>query len=135
MSLGEPKLRFRNAILAVANCPANATDAEIEVSGRLLRESFLYFGSQTPDNTGCMEEIEVGLIDDGTSARRRAVGLRIANDNWPLSSVLNSAEGCPIPRQLSTDFPGLTQAQWDAALRMATMLTLAFEGDPKVGNE
>ena len=37
-----------------------------------------------------------------------------------------------MPAQLLADCPDMTQAQWDAVLRMATMIFLASEGGPTV---
>lgn len=95
-----------------------------------FRDAFLLFGSQTEDNLSCAENVQVGIVNDGTSLRRPIVGLRLASSGPSLSTVLNSAEGCPVPAQLVADSPEMTQAQWDAVLRMATMLLLALEGEP-----
>jgi hypothetical protein len=124
------KRAFRDAILAVTNCPGNASDAEIDTLDKQFRDAFLLFGSQTDDNVSCTENVQVGFVDDGTSKRRPVVGLRLAKNHRSLSTVLNSAEGCPVPAQLLADCPDMTQAQWDAVLRMATMLILALEGEP-----
>ena len=129
------KRAFRDAILAVASCPGNASDVEIDSLDTRFRDAFLLFGSQTDDNVSCTEKVQLGFIDDGTSMGRPIVGLRLAKNHRSLSTVLNSAEGCPIPAQLLADCPEMTQAQWDAVLRMATMLFLALEGEPTVEAE
>lgn len=129
------RLEFRNALLAVANCRADATEIELAALNRRFREAFLNFGSETPDNKSCIKSLKVGLIDDGTSAHRPTVGLRVTGRNWALSTVLNAAEGCPIPAQLSADFPALTQDQWDAVMRMATMMALTLQGAPLPDDE
>lgn len=129
------KRAFRDAILAMANCPGDASDLEIAALAAHFRDAFLLFGSETEDNVSGVENVEVGRIDDGTSLRRPIVGLRLAGSHRALSTVLNSAEGCPIPAQLLADFPELTQEQWDAVLRMATMLCIALQGEPTVGDD
>lgn len=130
MASTNTKRALRNAILAVANCPGNASDEETASLDTQFRDAFLLFGSQTEDNLSCAENVQVGMVNDGTSLRRPIVGLRLANSGPSLSTVLNSAEGCPVPAQLLADFPDMTQAQWDAVLRIATMLFVALEGEP-----
>lgn len=47
-----------------------------------------------------------------------------------LSGVLWRAEGCPIPAELQESFPEFRQDQWNAVLRLATLIFTALESEP-----
>ena len=84
---------------------------------------FLQYGSETPDNRECI--IELCIVD------KDSFGLGLKNGVL-VSDIMNSAEGCAISGQVKQDYPDLTQKQWDAVLRLTTMLLLLFEHENKV---
>ena len=77
-----------------------------------------------------MQEIRVGRTNDGTSAKRPTIGYVFPALDADVTDILNSAEGCEIPSQLLANYPDISQKQWDATLRMATMLFIALQGKP-----
>ena len=81
MSLIDTKRAFRDAILAISNCPGNASDVEIDALNMQLQDPFLLFGSQTDDNVSCAENVQVGIVNDGTSTGCSTVGLRMTSDH------------------------------------------------------
>jgi len=79
---------------------------------------FLDYASATPDNLDCIENL---TISDGD-----VTGLGL-NSGELISEIMNSAEGCEIPEQVKSAYPNLNQAQWDAILRLSTIILMLFE--------
>ena len=80
---------------------------------------FLDYASETPDNLACIEQLK---IIEGDAAS----GLGLKNGEL-ISDIIHSAEGCEIPEQVKMAYPKLSQDQWDAALRVMTILITLFE--------
>ena len=120
---------LRQVITAIADSPSDLSDSKLASLGATFRQAFLS-GYETEDNIGCMDEIQVGRTFDGTSARRPIIGYVIPALGVDIADVLNSAEGCDVPQQLRAAYPKITQEQWDATLRLATMIIIALQGDP-----
>ena len=104
--------------------------ASQDLTGR-FRQALLIFSSHSDENAACADELDVGPFSqmDGTveaGVRVRALGRMVSNVLW-------NAEGCPIPIQLKEAIPEITQQQWDASLRFATLLLTAFES--RVGDQ
>ena len=57
------------------------------------------------------------------------MGLAVRRRHWLVTEILNSAEGSPVPAQVRRDFPRITQREWDAVLRLATMVLFFWERD------
>ena len=98
--------------------------ASQDLTGR-FRQALLIFSSHSDDNVACAEELDIGTFSqmEGTveaGVRIRALGRLVSNVLW-------NAEGCPVPTQLREAIPEITQQQWDASLRFATLLMTAFE--------
>ncbi|HBE67364.1 MAG TPA: hypothetical protein DDW52_04370 [Planctomycetaceae bacterium] len=128
-----PNDYFRRMILAVAQANPTILDGELKTLAEQFRAAFLRYGSQTDDNTSCMDAISVGRTNDGTSAKRRKIGYTFENLDANVADILHSAEGCQIPEQVERDYPDITQHQWDAALRLATVFFVALEGVAPLG--
>jgi hypothetical protein len=92
-----------------------------------FREGFLTFGSETPDNSACVDEIGFGSLPPNPTGYASLLGFVLRRSGLVVSDILNEAEGCPIPEQVGREFPTLSQGEWDAILRLATMLVLAYE--------
>lgn len=121
------KRAFQQALLAVSQLAPNADSSDLARIAVRFHEAFLQFGSAGEDNINCLNQIEVGSLANGGGAK---AGLRLAGrDDVSLTDLLWTAEGCAIPAEVRHAYPDLSQAQWDAALRMATVLCLAFEGE------
>lgn len=116
---------FRECLMTLA-APTQPLDttAISELTSR-FRSALLLFGSESDDNRDCAAKIEVGMILNKFSPPR--IGVRLRGSTKSVTNVLWHAEGCPIPLQLVESFPELSQQQWDACLRLATLVFSAFE--------
>ena len=115
------KAKLRDALLAIA---ASAGDDESVLTVR-LRRALLDFGSETDDNVDATSRIEVGPF--AATASRTGRGMRLVGTDIALASVVNVAEGSPVPQQVRDYFPDIQQAEWDAVLRVACLVLLSFE--------
>jgi len=80
---------------------------------------FLDYGSDTTDNLACIDRLTLGESDGSFSL--------ILKSGELVSDILNTAEGCNIPQQVQDSYPNLTQEQWDAVLRLSTIVLTLFE--------
>lgn len=92
---------------------------------RVLKKVLLDFGSETPDNLSAVKLVDVGAFK--YTQLEQNGGLRLAITQTALTDVLNALEGAPIPAQLKEAMPTLTQAEFDAVLRVAVLTLAAFE--------
>ena len=92
-----------------------------------MSRALLEFGSATDDNVAAVDRVTLGALRKRTGYD--GWGLRLVGSGVPLSDVINSAEGSPIPEQVRADHPNLTQGEWDAVLRVACLAFLSFEGE------
>ncbi|MBE2192610.1 MAG: hypothetical protein IAE83_00365 [Anaerolinea sp.] len=96
--------------------------------GNTLMNAFLNFGSRTPDNLECFENLQYSVGKDRDRSKKIA-GFRLKSGEVFVSEILNYLEGIEIPEQIMVRFPKLSRAEWNAVLRMATMMFLAVERD------
>lgn len=113
---------LQNAFLQISK--AKTTD-DLVLADRVFRKAFLDFGSETPDNKAALDALVIKAFDPGFD--QGFGGLALAATDEPLSSILNSAEGCEIPKEIKHEHPTMTQSDWSAVLRIATMVMIAFE--------
>jgi hypothetical protein len=130
MAIRKTTADFQQALTDLANLPPDADAGLLEGLNTRLRETFLAMGSETPDNLDCMRHLEVGPITDGTSLARPCWGLRLAGTGEALSEVMNCAEGMDVPATVLERYPTVSQSEWDALFRFATMILSAFESAP-----
>ena len=116
-----PRARFVNALLEVGNGDDRSSD---ELATQ-VRSALLEFGSQTEDNVSCAERTSV-LEPTGTEAVP-ARGLAVGEQGILLADLLNFAEGCDIPEEVRDRYPDLEQDDWDAALRLTTLIVTALQ--------
>jgi hypothetical protein len=92
---------------------------------RAFVRALLQFGSETDDNKQCVDRIGLQRINhpDGTAR----VGFALRHSGIPVADVFNAAEGSPLPALLAETFPDVTQDDWDAVLRLATLIFAACE--------
>ena len=84
-----------------------------------LRHAFLTFGSRTEDNLRAMEAVDLVM-----RRKHRALGIRGAD--LALADLVNAMEDLPMPDEIRAQFPKLDQAGWESALRLVTLVLLAF---------
>lgn len=80
-----------------------------------FRDAFLAFGSQTPDNILAVDHIT--LI-----AAHGASGLATKFSQHLLQDIAWEMEKLDFPKQLAERLPGFSEKEWDAYLRVTTML-------------
>jgi len=115
---------LRQEFLRTVVAPAGAGE-DVADRDRDFVRALLAFGSETEDNRRCLERIGVRAIPQRDGTVRSGVALR--NGGTPVADVLNAVEGTPLPAQLAEDFPAVTQEDWDAVLRLATLVFVAAE--------
>ncbi len=113
----------------------NFTDQELREKNEEFLEEFLQFGSETDDNLNCRTHIEYGKAENNKLGPSIRYGLKIKGTNILLSDVVNLLEDDEIFDWLSSKYPELSLAQIEAALRMTTMVLLAFERNPMYKND
>lgn len=114
------KGKFRDALFSIAT--SSGDDESLTAQ---LRRALLEFGSETDDNVDATSRVEVGPF--AASAHLKYRGIRLTRTQIALSAVVNSAEGCSVPRQVRGFFPDLQQKEWDAVLRVACLVLLSLE--------
>jgi hypothetical protein len=92
-----------------------------------LMETFLEFGSQTDDNLNCYRHIEYGLVPGETCRPKETYGLKLKGTNILVSDVIHLIEDLDLPVHIKEEFPSITENEWAAVTRMATMILIAFE--------
>lgn len=99
-------------------------------SDRLMK-AFLAFGSETDDNMNCFRHVEYGRVDGRVDGRtwgpKRTYGLKLKGKQILLSDVIHMVEDRKIPNEIAERYPDLTEDEWAAISRMATMILLALE--------
>ena len=85
-----------------------------------LHDALLSFGSETPDNLSCVNNIEVGSVGNNR-------GLKLRNQNIFLSELAYELENTPMPEQMKEAFPKVIGEDWEAFMRLTTLLYITFE--------
>ena len=91
---------------------------------KAFRRALLDFGSETDDNQACAAEIGVSTVRDGD---QQATGLALRRKGRLVSQILNDAEGMPVPAAVRRRHADITQREWDAVLRLATLVFISLE--------
>ena len=119
MSTRKAFLRSLVKIVGESGKPLSARRAT-----QVLRKALLDFASETEDNRSCAAEIAVSTV---RGQERCATGLTLQRHGRLVSQVLNDAEGTPVPGAVRKRQAGITQREWDAVLRLATLVFVALE--------
>jgi len=107
-----PRDRFLKALLAVIDAQEEDLDIDEEF-GRAL----LAYGSETEDNVQCVQRVKVGTVPTTSG-----VGFALRTSNLSVARILNVAEGSPVPDDVLEYYPNITQEDWDAVLRLCTLV-------------
>jgi hypothetical protein len=114
------------ALLEALVAPWRPADGPPEARTEELRRRLLDFGSETEDNLACARRVAMAADTSlGAGPSRGGLAATVGETGVQIGDVLNVAEGCPIPAQVAENFPGLLQEDWDAMLRLATLLFAA----------
>ncbi|WP_322780092.1 hypothetical protein [Frankia sp. Cas4] len=117
------KSTFLSSLVSIARQPSTLPSELNEE----FRRALLDFGSMTDDNVSAVDRV---LIQRTNGNDPSVIALTVGANAVPLASVTNSAEGSDIPAGVRGDFPELEQADWDAVLRVVTMILTALESEP-----
>jgi hypothetical protein len=108
--------RFRRTVLAVMDSREGGPEIDQE-----FKDALLAFGSESDGNIACVEHVKVGAVS------RSGVGFSLRNSDIPIADVLNAAEESVIPDFVKEEFPAITQEDWNAVLRLCTLIFILFE--------
>lgn len=101
--------------------------AVVSMKSDRLMKAFLNFGSETDDNMNCFRHVEYGRVDGPVWRPNPRYGLKLKGKQILLSDVIHMVEDLKLPSEIGEKYPDLTEAEWSAITRMATMVLLAFE--------
>lgn len=113
---------FLRSLVRIAG--ENGKPLSAPVATKAFRRALLDFGSATDDNQACAAEIAVSTIQEGGLP---ATGLALRRMGRLVSQILNDAEGTPVPTRVRRRHAGITQKEWDAVLRLATLVFISLE--------
>jgi hypothetical protein len=111
--------QFLQALSGIADGRTNAEELT-----KNLRLALLQFGSETPDNLSCAEQIEVSTVGSET-------GLKLRSRELLFSDIAHVVESEPMPEALKTAFPGITDEDWDAFGRLTTLIYILLSRDAR----
>ncbi len=78
-----------------------------------IRAALLALGSETPDNLNCASRIEIGNAGGKINPMLR---------DHRLSEIAHTLEDEPMPDRVCTAFPDLSDRDWEAFMRLTTLL-------------
>lgn len=110
---------------AVRHLPSDALRALSRAD--VLRIVLTSLGSETEDNLNAAKLIEYGPARSQRRRGKAVRGFKIAGKNVLLSDIAWEIEDLDVPPRVSEALPQLTQAEWDAAMRLVTMIFAATE--------
>ena len=108
------RTQFMDALSSIADGRSGAEELTAK-----LRAALLDFGSETPDNLGCAERIEVGAVETDLG---RYLGLKLRGREVLLSDIAHMVEDGPMPEPLKSAFPELSGRDWNAFARLTTLI-------------
>ena len=121
----EPSRRVREALSACALDRSSGGD--VHAAFARLREALLDYGLRTSENVAAVERLDFGSGKPDATSVNPACGIRAKASGYLLTDVLWRLEDEPIPSSIREDLPDLTQEDWSALLRIATLVLTAFE--------
>lgn len=120
------KRQLIDALTKAASTPGVTSPEGAARLEAALKQALLEFGSETPDNVASLEQITL-VRSRNTEHHPYTWGLQTGR--WRLSEITNAAESVEMPAGMQEWVPGLTQQQWEAALRIATLTLSVLEGE------
>jgi len=125
MSNQDRKL-FLQKLFDIANSNHTLSSAS-DLSSDLM-EAMLSYGSETEDNLNCSQHIQFGLCQVNLFNKPESIyGLKVKAKDILLADVLNVVENLGVPSVVKKEFPELTSEEWDAIMRMVTLILTALQ--------
>lgn len=122
---------FRRTLFALAD--SSLTDADLSQRNEDLRQAFLAFGSETPDNLNCVEYVEHGWVHHREYGDLvHTCGLKLKNTDLLISEIICVLGDEVFTQAVQKQFPNLTVEQCESVNRITTMILLSLECDRQV---
>lgn len=120
------EIMFQRELAALLAGPRHQQPEDWKKIVKSWKQAFLAKGSETPCNLKCVRAVDYGPLSPEYYQAKDLQGLRIKGARIPLSSIASYIEGIRRPKRITKDFPELTLEQWDAFLRVVTMIFSAL---------
>jgi hypothetical protein len=115
----------RKALLNLLSRSAESWSDDLGKVNEELRDAFLSYFSETPDNVDTAKYLALGQYEEDHGA---AQGLVLEGYNQPISTILWSAFGeSEVPKSVAEIYPSLTQEEWNQVIRIAQIVVSLFE--------
>lgn len=121
VSMNNQEEELIELLLGIRRENVSAADAT-----RLLRERLIAVGSATPDNVNCASLLEVGHVRNEVVGQE-SLCIKVKGREISVSDVVHRLEGLPMPPGIRRGFPELTGSEWNAGVRVTTLVMLMFE--------
>lgn len=95
-----------------------------------LRRLLLSTYSATEPNRQATKLCHWGRWRQAPTSARPAVGFGLASSKHALVDVAHALENSKMPREVQQQLPTLSEAEWDAATRMITLLLYTLQEEP-----
>jgi hypothetical protein len=104
----------------------DSSDFDVAALSNEIMRAFIRFGSDTPNNRNCFENIEYGSSIGRSNPDVTTYGFKVKGTATFVGHLLNIIESLEMPTEITEAYPDLTEEQWKAAMRMAVMVVQAF---------
>lgn len=101
-------------------------DFNIANYSHVVMQAFLEFGSATPDNQAAYDLIEFGTAENSDNPYVVSFGFKLKDKAIFVTDLLNELESLPMPESIKEKYVDLTEDEWQALMRVATMINNAF---------
>lgn len=100
---------------------------KIKLKNESFRRAFLKIASSTQENMRCLERVEYGLVAQGEQ-EQVSLGPKLKNKSILVSEILNALEDVETPpAEIKEYYPDLSDEEWQAALRLVTVIVFSLE--------
>jgi hypothetical protein len=89
-------------------------------------QTFMGFGSETPDNLNCLEHIEYGVIEKND---KKVAGLKLRNRSISLSQISARIETLSLPEKIRSEYPHMTNLDWKIATNITSLILYSLENE------
>ena len=124
MDSSKPSGRLIEEIAAVARTGHDELD--LRAATERIRARMLEYGSETPSNLEAAELVFVAMHEEQPGVAPQPEITVDREGKIAVSDILYYAQGVRIPDELAECLPGVTQEQWDAAMRFAVLALYAL---------
>lgn len=116
---------FRKQLCSLAT--TLPSPADLQSRSDELMQAFLLFGSETEDNLSCVQHVEYGWVNKRDFGPPSICGLKLHDKPLLISDLIYALGGYDLLPLIRQNYPDLTEEEWDATLRITTIILLSFE--------